>query len=71
MAEGAGDYRSVVRRAEKLQSRWESSTDEEEQSLAGELEELLYRLKKAVLEGDFTQADSYEDEIEDLMETEG
>ena len=31
----------------------------------------MYQLKKAVLEGDFTQADSYEDEIEDLMEMEG
>lgn len=33
MAEGAGDYRSVVRRVEKLQRRWEASMDEEEQAL--------------------------------------
>lgn len=64
----AGDYRSIVRRAEKAQKRLKKEIGQESEDLARELEQLLYRLKKAVMEEDLEEADSLEEEIRNLME---
>lgn len=58
-AELAGDYRAVIRRAEKWIKKNESEP---------ELEELLYQLKKAILDNDMEEADFLEDEISDYID---
>ena len=64
----AGDYRGVVRRAEKALKELEREVGEDSRDMARELEELIYQLKKAVMEEDLDQADRLEEEIRDLME---
>lgn len=64
----AGDYRSIVRRAEKALKELKRQVGEEAEELARELEELLYQMKKAVIENDLDEADDLEEEIRDLME---
>lgn len=64
----AGDYRSILRRSEKFLKNLQQENDEDSQELARELEELIYRLKKAVLEDDLEKADDLEEEIRDLLE---
>lgn len=66
----AGDYRSILRRSEKFLKNLQWENDEDSQELARELEELIYRLKKAVLEDDLEKADDLEEEIRDLLEEE-
>ena len=58
-AELAGDYRAVIRRAEKWLKKNESEP---------ELEELLYQLKKAIIENDMEEADILEEEIDDYID---
>ncbi|HBA97760.1 MAG TPA: hypothetical protein DCZ23_06600 [Lachnospiraceae bacterium] len=62
-SELAGDFRTLIRRCEK----WLSSKKGDKQNKE-EAEEYLYLLKKAIIEGDGTEADIYEDEIRALME---
>lgn len=57
-SELAGEFRAVIRRTEK----WLKNHKEDK-----ELEELLYQLKKAILEDDDWQADMLEQEIEDYI----
>lgn len=64
----AGDYRSAVRRAEKAVKDLNREAGEDSRSMAGELEELVYRLKKAVMEEDLDEADRLDEEIHDFME---
>ncbi len=64
----AGDYRSIIRRGEKFLKRLQG---EGSGKLGQELGDLLYRLKKAVLEEDSLEADELEEEIEVFMEEEG
>lgn len=65
----AGDYRTVIRRGERLEARYKKNGDDEE--LLSEIEELLYLLKKAIIEEDIDQADDLAEEIRDLIATEG
>ncbi|MDE7478709.1 MAG: Hsp70 family protein [Lachnospiraceae bacterium] len=58
-AELAGDYRATIRRAEKWLKKNESDA---------ELEELLYQLKKAIIEDNEIEADMLEDEIDDYID---
>ena len=62
----AADYRTIIRRAERWLKKHEGDAGHEED--AEELEELLYRLKRAVLEDDGFGAEALEDEIRDLLE---
>ena len=64
----AGDYRTVIRRGERLEARCKKNGDDE---LLSEIEELLYLLKKAIIEEDIEQADDLAEEIRDLIATEG
>lgn len=65
----AREYRAVIRRSEKyLKTAAPGPDDEEEKERLGELEELLYLLKKAILEEDEEEADDLEAEIRDLLE---
>lgn len=67
----AGDYRSVLRRSEKyLGQAQKQAKDEADEARNRELEELIYQLKKSILEGNLEEADYLEDEIRDLMEEE-
>ena len=63
----AGDYRSILRRGEKLLKNLQQEDNEESEEIARELEELIYQLKKAVLEEDPEQADDLEEDIRDLL----
>lgn len=69
----ATEYRSILRRSEKFLKNTQAETMENEaaDSRNRELEELIYQLKKAILEGNLEEADYLEDEIRDLMEEEG
>lgn len=58
-AELAGDYRAVIRRAEK----WIKKNQSEP-----ELDELLYQLKKAIIENDMDAADLFEAEIDEYID---
>ncbi len=58
-SELAGEYRSAVRRAEK----WVKDHEEDKRA-----EELLYYLKKAILEEDEEQAQGFEEELQDYIE---
>ena len=62
----AADYRTIIRRAERWLKKHEGDAGHEED--AEELEELLYRLKRAVLEDDGFGAEALEDDIRDLLE---
>ncbi|MCD8330489.1 MAG: Hsp70 family protein [Lachnospiraceae bacterium] len=64
--EGASDYRSVIRRAERFLAKAGAGTE----SLRGELEKSVYQLKAAIIQGDFEEADDLEEEIEMLLERE-
>lgn len=64
----AGDYRTVIRRGERLEARCKKNGDDE---LLSEIEELLYLLKKAIIEEEIEQADDLAEEIRDLIATEG
>lgn len=46
----AGDYRSILRRSEKFLKNLQQEEDEESKEMARELDDLIYQLKKAVLE---------------------
>ncbi|MDO4294482.1 MAG: Hsp70 family protein [Eubacteriales bacterium] len=62
----AGDYRPVVRRAARfLEKSAKKGLEEEERE---ELDWLLYRLKKAILQEDTDEADEVEEEISDWLE---
>jgi len=58
----ASAYRSVIRRAEKLLQQ--KSIDKKKKKV---LEDLLYRLKKAILEENEDEADKLSDKVEDLL----
>ena len=58
MSELAGDYRAVIRRAEKWLKNHKADK---------EFDELLYQLKKAILDADEIQADMLEWKIENYM----
>lgn len=64
----AGDYRSILRRGEKLLKNLQQEEDEESRELARELEDAVYQLKKAVLESDLEKADDYEEDIRNLLD---
>lgn len=64
-AECAGAYRSVIRRAEKALHQGISPDNPDGNA---ELEDLLYRLKKAILEENEHLADDLADEVEDILE---
>lgn len=68
----AAEYRSILRRSEKFLKNTQAETlgNEGAEARNRELEELIYRLKKAILEGDLEEADYLDDEIRDLMEEE-
>ena len=57
-SELAGEFRTIIRRAEK----WLKNHKEDKN-----VEELLYQLKKAILEDDDWQANMIEQEIEDYI----
>ena len=63
-AECSSAYRSVIRRAEK---RLQSGTAEEKESIII-LEDLLYRLKEAILEENELLADEIADDLEERLE---
>lgn len=64
----SGDYRTVIRRAEKSLKHIEPYLDEEDKDLAEEIEEHLYRLKKAIIDEDTAEADTLEDYLLKLIE---
>ena len=64
----AGDYRSILRRGEKLLKNLQQEEDEESRELARELEDAVYQLKKAVLESDLEKAEDYEEDIRNLLD---
>lgn len=64
----AGDYRGTVRRAEKIMKQLGQETGESQDEAARELEDLIYQIKKAVMEEDLDEADYLEEEIRTLME---
>lgn len=67
----AGDYRSILRRSEKiLKNVQKEEADEDDEAWSRELEELIYQLKKAIIEGNRPEADSFDDEIRDFIEEE-
>lgn len=70
-APSAGDYRSILRRAEKLikSAKAERGNEDKEERIR-ELEDLVYQLKMAVLEDDLEEADYLEEDIRDLIEEE-
>ena len=64
----ASEYRTIVRRGERfLKNGRKNGRDED---LLAEIEELLYQLKKAILEENAEEADELEEEIRDFLETE-
>ena len=65
-APDAGDYRASVRRGERfLKSQDGEAMDEDGRR---ELEELLYQIKKAVIDSRLDKADALEEEIEQLID---
>ena len=64
----SGDYRTVIRRAEKSLKHIEPYLDEEDKDLAEEIEEHLYLLKKAIIDEDTAEADTLEDYLLELIE---
>jgi len=64
-ADCASAYRSVIRRAEKLLGQKASGGGKEK---CARLEDLLHRLKKAILAEDEAEADSLADEVEEILE---
>lgn len=58
----AGDYRTIIRRGEKWLKKNKDNMD------AKDMEDLLYRLKKAIIEDDEDTADLCEEDIQLLME---
>lgn len=68
----AAEYRSVLRRSEKFLKNAQAKVKEDEMAEARnrELEELIYQLKKAIIEENLEKADYLDDEIRDLMEEE-
>lgn len=64
----AGEYRTIIRRGEKFAVKCRKADDEE---LLEEIEELLYLIKRAVLEEKTDKADDFADEIRELLELEG
>ena len=64
----AGEYRTVIRRGERFESRCKKNGEDE---LLAEIQELLYLLKKAILEENTEEADDLADEIRELIELEG
>lgn len=72
LSPAAAEYRSVLRRSEKFlkSAQANKAEDEATEERNRELEELIYQLKKAILEENLEEADYLEDEIRDLMEEE-
>ena len=64
----AGEYRTVIRRGERFETRCKKNKEDE---LLAEIQELLYLLKKAILEENTEEADELADEIRELIELEG
>lgn len=60
----ASEYRSVIRRAEKY---LKLNIGKGEEVRKRRMEELLYWLKKAILEEDETEADELADDVEDML----
>lgn len=71
-AELGPDYRSVIRRSEKYIEREKAnSRDPEDEERIREMEELVYQLKKAIIENEQEEADHLEEALLDIMELEG
>lgn len=65
----ADDYRSIMRRSEKFLKKAKTGPkDEETVERIRELKDLIYQLKKAIIEEDLEEADYLEEDIQDLME---
>lgn len=58
----------MIRRGERFESRCKKNGEDE---LLAEIQELLYLLKKAILEENTEEADDLADEIRELIELEG
>ncbi len=69
-ADCASAYRSIIRRAEKWlrQNEKDEERSEDKGAENARLEELLYQLKKAILEEDEDQADELADEVEEMLD---
>ena len=63
----AGNYRALIRRAEKKKNAAGARGD---RNFADELEELLYELKSAILREDSDLADELEEELRDCLDNE-
>lgn len=69
-ADCASAYRSIIRRAEKWLRQNEAEDGKgtfHEETANARLEDLLYQLKKAILEEDEDEADDLADEVEDIL----
>ncbi|MCD8223226.1 MAG: Hsp70 family protein [Clostridiales bacterium] len=66
----ASDYRSVIRRCERFLDKAKKKAGADH-TMVDELEDLLYRLKKAIILDNPEEADDLEDEILEILETEG
>ncbi len=58
----------MIRRGERFETRCKKNKEDE---LLAEIQELLYLLKKAILEENTEEADELADEIRELIELEG
>lgn len=68
----ADDYRSILRRSEKFLKKAKSGPKNEEMiDRVRELKDLVYQLKKAILEENLEEADYLEEDIQDLIEEVG
>lgn len=65
-APGAEEYRTIIRRTEKFLKKEAENLQYEEE--LREVEELLYLLKKAIIDSQFEMADELEEDIDELME---
>ncbi len=61
----AEDYRTVIRRAEKWLKKHEGEEEAEEDYR--ELEELVYQLKRAIIDGDDLEAEELEEDIRSMI----
>lgn len=68
-AAGAAEYRTIIRKAERLLKSEKKKGEDADEEWIDDVEELLYELKLAIIQDDLEEADELEEELRDCLDS--
>lgn len=68
-APDAAEYRTIIRKAERILDRKKKKGEDADEEWIEDVEDLLYELKVAIIQGDLEEADLLEEDIRDCLDS--